>query len=355
MFKQLLSLIGFVLLLAVPVSFAEESVSEPAKKEFVQAGGADFWRQIRAGEMGYTTSLEDEGSKLINVEGNYWEIIRNRWISPLGLLFLGGSILGITLYYLFFGRVELAKPRSGKKMKRWSGIERAMHWFTAISFVILGLSGVLLFYGRHFLKPVVPEAFWGNVIYGAKIAHNYIGPLFAISLFLMILKWFKYNYFTAVDREWFRQGGGLVSRDKHPDAGFCNGGEKVWFWLITTVGSLVTITGLIMDFPMFGQTRFDMQIANLIHGFASLGLFAIAFGHIYIGTLGTEGAFEGMATGYVDETWAKQHHNLWYNEVKHQQEKEMTLSETDPSAEKPQSQDPANPQSSASNQKSLDE
>ena len=190
-----------------------------------------------------------------------------------------------------------------------------MHWVTAISFVVLGISGVLLFFGKHFIKPIASVEVWGMVIYASKIAHNYIGPVFVIGLALMLIKWMKNNYFNEVDWKWFKAGGGLVPNGKHPDAGFCNGGEKVWFWLIATVGVVVSVTGLIMDFPLFDQTRQDMQIANLIHGIASLLLFAAAFGHIYIGTLGTEGAFEGMATGYVDETWAEQHHNLWYKDV----------------------------------------
>ncbi len=167
-----------------------------------------------------------------------------------------------------------------------------------------------------FLKPVTSLDAWGALIYAAKVGHNYLGPLFVLGLLTMLIKWFKNNLFNKVDWEWFKQGGGILPNGKHPQAGFCNGGEKVWYWLLATAGVVVCVTGLIMDFPIFGQLRSDMQLANIIHAVFSLGLIAAAMGHIYIGTAGTEGAFEGMATGYVDETWAKQHHGLWYDEVK---------------------------------------
>jgi formate dehydrogenase subunit gamma len=59
-----------------------------------------------------------------------------------------------------------------------------------------------------------------------------------------------------------------------------------------------------------------MQIANMIHGVASLFMMAMFIGHIYMGTLGMRGAYKAMRTGYVDEIWAKEHHALWYDDVK---------------------------------------
>ncbi len=318
MIKHFLTLLCFFTLFFIPTSFAEKPLNEEVQKEAIYVGGPDFWRQIRAGDIGYTTNQSVENGNLINIKGKYWEHLRNRWVSPFGILVLIGSFLTIVFFYLFFGRIKLQKPRTGKKIKRWSALDRTIHWITALSFLILGFSGVFIFYGRYFIKPVVPDAFWGSFIYAAKISHNYIGPLFTISLSIMLIKWFKNNIFNTVDLNWLKQGGGMISHDKHPDAGFCNAGEKIWFWLIAIVGGLVSITGLVMDFPLFGQNRLDMQIANIIHGIASLSLFAAAFGHIYIGTLGTEGAFEGMATGKVDESWAEQHHRLWVEKIKNE-------------------------------------
>lgn len=315
MFRTLLAMFMVIASFWSPLGVAEEGEKADPQKEMVQLAGAEFWKEVRAGESGYTTAPGAEAGQLINVNGERWRQIRNAWISPIGLIFLGVSAGSLLLFYLWAGRIELVNKRTGKKVMRWTPFERAMHWFTAINFLILGFSGVLLFYGKHFIKPVAPEAVWGFIINGAKVAHNYLGPLFVIGLLCMLVKWMKNNFINKVDIEWFRQGGGIMPNGKHPDAGFCNGGEKIWFWLLATVGVVVCITGLVMDFPIFGQTRANMQIANLLHGIASLGLLAAAFGHIYIGTVGTEGAFEGMATGYVDESWAKQHHKLWLDEV----------------------------------------
>ncbi|WP_028025034.1 formate dehydrogenase subunit gamma [Enterovibrio calviensis] len=329
MFRTLLAMLMVIAAFAVPTSFAETAEKADPQKEMVQLAGPEFWREVRSGEKGFTVANGTEAGQLINVDGQRWREVRNQWISPIGLIFLGASAGSLLLFYLWAGRIELANKRSGKKVKRWTPFERAMHWFTAINFLILGFSGIVLLYGRHFIKPVAPDAIWGSIIYAAKVSHNYLGPLFVLGLLCMLVKWFKNNIINKVDIEWFKQGGGILPNGKHPDAGFCNGGEKIWFWLLATVGVVVCVTGLVMDFPIFGQTRADMQIANVIHGIASLGLLAAAFGHIYIGTVGTEGALEGMATGYVDETWAKQHHKLWLDEVQNAPESAAKTSTTD--------------------------
>ena len=145
--------------------------------------------------------------------------------------------------------------------------------------------------------------------------HNNLGPVFAGFVVVMIAMWIRHNIPTAADFRWFSKGGGLVGKG-HPDAGFLNGGEKVWFWFICTAGLAVVASGLVLDFPNWGFSRDEMQLANLIHGVGSIAWIAFWFGHAYIGTVGTEGALEGMTTGYVDEAWAKQHHNLWVAELK---------------------------------------
>ncbi len=317
--KHFFTLLCFLSLFFIPISFAEkvsDKTVQKVQKEAIYVGGTQFWRQIRDGEVGFTANQNKENGILINVKGMYWEEVRNKWVSPFGAFVLLSALVGITFFYLFFGRIKLKIARSGKKIPRWSAIDRSLHWFTALNFLILSFSGVLLFYGRYMVKPYVSDSFWASLINGSKITHNYIGPLFFISLSIILVKWFKHNLFNRVDLNWLKQGGGIISADKHPAAEFCNAGEKIWFWLLATIGLLVCISGFILDFPNFGQTRLTMQIANVIHGVSSLTLFAIALGHIYIGTLGTEGAIEGMVTGEVDESWAEQHHNLWLRKIR---------------------------------------
>lgn len=291
-----------------------------AEKETVGFAGADYWRAVKGGEVGITTSRGAEHGVLINVTGEQWRTLRNTWVSPFGALAIGGSILALLLFYLWAGQLKLAHPRTGRKVLRWTPFERALHWYTATLFLLLALSGLILLYGKFVIRPF-GDGVWGAAIQGAKLTHNYLGPLFVLGLLVMILKWLRHNLPTRVDWEWFRQGGGILPNGKHPDAAFCNGGEKVWFWLLCSAGLLVCITGLVLDFPLFGQTREVMAVSNLLHGIGAIGLIAASFGHIYIGTVGTEGALEGMKSGYVDESWARQHHRLWFEEVKEQLDK----------------------------------
>lgn len=179
----------------------------------------------------------------------------------------------------------------------------------------------MLVYGKHFLKPYVPSEFWGFIVMLAKQYHNYMGPLFFILLMLILLKWWRKSIPNMTDVRWFMKMGGMVGKHKgtHPSAGFSNGGEKAVYWLLIFVGAIAAASGLVLDFPIFDQTRRDMELSNLIHAVSALILICGFVFHIYIGLFGMEGALEGMVTGEVDETWAKEHHDLWYEEVKSQE------------------------------------
>lgn len=279
--------------------------------------GAGYWREVSDGAEGYTTSKGREHGQLINVSGETWRQWRNRWISPGGLIAIGGSISLLAIFYMLMGKLRLDNPRTGKVVERWKPMDRALHWFVAITFLTLAFSGLIIMYGKHFIPDLFGYGFWKWLIASCKLVHNYLGPVFSIGLAAILIRWLKHNFFTKVDLNWFLQGGGMIG-NKHPSAGFLNGGEKGWYWALFFIGLTVVGSGLVLDFPLFGQERDTMQWANLIHGGTSLLLFAMSLGHIYIGTIGSEGAFEGMKTGYVDETWAKQHHDLWYEEVKDQ-------------------------------------
>ena len=204
----------------------------------------------------------------------------------------------------------------------WSAGTRRLHWLTAGLFVILAITGLSLLYGRAVLIPVFGHHGFAAYAAIAKFTHNILGPAFMIGLFIMIIKWFKNNFLYKVDLEWFKAFGGMVG-DKHPSAEKLNGGEKLWFWTLATAGVALCLSGLVLDFPNFDQEREIIQLSHLIHLLTSLVLIAFAFGHIYIGTVGTEGALEGMVPGQVDTAWAQQHHDLWLQEVE-QQAKEKT-------------------------------
>lgn len=317
----MLSLLTALLLTSAFPVFAEESDSQVVQKEVTQLAGADYWRQVRQGMEGTTTSQSPEHGVLISKPGETWYILKEKWMSPAGAIAIFGSIAMVVLAYFLLGPQMLSQPRTGRKIKRWSRLDRALHWSMAFTFLTLAFSGLMLVYGKHFLKPYIPMDLWGFIVMLAKQYHNYVGPLFFILLIIMLFKWWRKSIPNMTDVRWFMKLGGLLGKHKgsHPSAGFSNGGEKVLYWMLILVGTVVALSGLVMDFPIFDQTRRDMELSNLTHAIAALILICGFIFHIYIGLFGVEGALEGMVTGEVDETWAKEHHDLWYEEVKSQE------------------------------------
>lgn len=292
--------------------YVAQAQDEPA---WEQNPRGETWRGVRQGDGGYTSASGPfTTNTLIEGGGENWRNARNGPVAGLTPWLMAVALLAIGLFHVFVGRNRLEEPRSGDRVQRWTGWERGLHWFTAVSFILMAITGVSLLFGRAVLIPVMgPEGFaaWAGL---AKSAHNLLGPLFTVGVLLIVVTWMKHNIPNRTDIEWFKKGGGMFG--KHASAGRMNGGEKVWYWFIATAGVVVCVTGLILDFPNFAQSRGVMQVSSLIHAVVSIGWIALAFGHVYIGTLGTEGALEGMTTGYVSEEWARQHHNLWLDEVK---------------------------------------
>ncbi|WFE69905.1 formate dehydrogenase subunit gamma [Halomonas sp. M1] len=316
-----LVMVALVVMLSLGFTQVAVAQAEPDREMRTAAPGitADQWRQVRSGETdaNYRDSRYESDYNLINASGETWRQIRNRWVSPFGLIVIGGMISVIALFYLIVGRKHLEEPRTGRKLFRWPLFLRALHWSVASLFIVLALTGLNLLFGKFIFPTLFGAAVWSWMTSASYVAHNYLGPIFGILLVILLVSLIKDNIPKKHDLEWFKKGGGLVGKG-HVDAGFANGGEKVWYWLLASVGLMVVASGFVLDFPNFGQSRDTMQWANIIHAVGALGLTAVAIGHIYIGTLGTEGSLEGMTTGYVDETWAKEHHNLWYEEVKDQ-------------------------------------
>jgi len=279
---------------------------------------SNYWRAVRDGDKGYTAASGPYTTRdMIQSQGEEWRQLRNGYVT-LGVTVVTGTVLLlIVLFHLIKGPKRVEAAPSGRTMPRWSGGERVLHWYTAVLFIVLSITGFSLLFGRAVLIPWMgPEGFaaYASV---AKLVHNYGGPLFLVGVILEVITWIRYNTFKSYDLEWFKNAGGMFKKGVHSPAGRTNAGEKVWFWIIATVGLLgVGISGLVLDFPNFGQSRETMQIANVIHG-ALAGLWlAIAFGHIYLGTLGVPGSLRGMVKGEVSEEWMKEHHSVWYEQLK---------------------------------------
>lgn len=308
---------------------------------------SNMWRAVEGGVSGYSSVTGAESGVLITSGGVEWQQLRDGPIAKYMPWLILGMLAIVLLYHLIHGKNKLdAETLSGRKIKRWNALDRTVHWVTAISFIALAITGLSMLIGKTLLIPLLGKAGFAWWAQASITIHNVVGPVFSVGVVLMIVLWIWHNFPTKVDIEWFKQGGGLLSKT-HPPAGRMNGGEKVWFWVVTLVGLAVSITGLIMLVPIYNLpvpswlswlpliegARPQMQQANLIHAILSLGWTALAVGHVYIGTAGTEGAFEGMKTGYVSEEWAHQHHDIWAQEAR-EKGKVVTLDEgnTDRSA-----------------------
>lgn len=290
---------------------------------YLQANGTDpvnprsnFWRAVREGVSGYTAVSSRGHDVLIQNGGENWREIRNLLIIKYSPWVLGLALLAMGIFHLIVGGDKLEEPRTGRKVKRYSLGARLLHWYTAVLFVILGITGLSILLGRSGLIPIMGLSGHAAYLSFAKLIHNWAGPLFLAGVILEFIAWSRDNIPHKRDFAWLKNMGGMIGSGPRPHTGKINGGEKAWFWLMIFFGILVGITGVLLDFPIWGQDRFTMQVSNIIHAITAVLFVTASFGHMYMGTLGSEGAFEGMWSGEVDEAWAKQHADLWYEEKK---------------------------------------
>jgi formate dehydrogenase subunit gamma len=253
---------------------------------------------------------DTKASVLIQPAGRTWDYFHEVLLHRGGAIVILGMIAILAAAYLIMGRLRVTAGRSGQKIVRFKAFERFSHWLTAMSFVILGLTGLNITFGKILLLPVIgPDAF-SSVSEAAKYVHNFTSFSFVAGLVLIIVIFFEDNIPEKVDLEWLKQGGGFI-KNKHAPAGRFNPGEKAVYWLSLAAGVVVSVSGFILLFPFFGTDIADMQIAQAVHAIVAVLFVALILGHIYIGTLGMEGSFEAMGTGEVDLNWAKEHHDVW--------------------------------------------
>lgn len=274
------------------------------------------WKEVRSGAPQTTTVRGRETNVLVQSAGETWRTLRNSMVSVYSGWALVILLLVIAAFYFWKGTMQLHEAPTGRKIRRFTNWQMAIHWTTATAFVILAVSGLIIVFGKNILLPLIGYTLFSWLTILAKNLHNFIGPLFLVCIILLFFTFVRDNFWRRYDLNWIRHFGGLVSKQDVPSGKF-NAGEKLWFWGgVLVFGLIVSASGLVLDFPNFDQTRNTMQIANIIHlTIASLFMLG-ALGHIYMGTLGMAGAYDAMSKGYVDETWAKEHHLYWYNDVK---------------------------------------
>jgi formate dehydrogenase subunit gamma len=272
-------------------------------------------RELRAGGniSGRCTLPDEKACTLIQPEGRDWRQFHEVTLRWLGAIAIIGMLALLVVFYLWRGMVKLERGRSGNTVVRFNGFERFVHWMTATCFIILAISGLNITFGKNLLLPLIgPEAFTAFSQWG-KYAHNYLSFPFTIGVVLILLMWITGNIPNRTDVEWIKRGGGIVGND-HPPAYRFNAGQKMIYWIVVIGGGAVAVTGYILMFPFYGTSMSGMQLAQVVHGVVAVLFVAAMLGHIYIGTIGMEGAFEAMGTGKVDVNWAREHHRLWLEE-----------------------------------------
>jgi formate dehydrogenase subunit gamma len=219
----------------------------------------------------------------------------------------------LIIFYLWRGAVRIESGRSGVNIVRFSAFERFAHWMTATCFILLALSGLNIAFGKDLLLPLIGPNAFSSWSLAAKYAHNFLSFPFTLGVILIFLMWLGGNIPNRLDLQWLKSGGGIVGHD-HPPAYRFNAGQKGVYWIVVLGGTAVAVSGYLLMFPFYGTNIADMQLAQVVHGTVAVLFVAVMLAHIYIGTIGMEGAFEAMGEGTVDLNWAKEHHSLWLSE-----------------------------------------
>jgi len=309
--KLLLASGAFALLmlcsLTVPVLAAEQpiSVNPTASSVKEQQLLQEFKRIQGRGSIPDTKSYTIE--QPAGRDWRYFHEVTLRWIGAISIV---GILAVLVIFYLVRGMVRIESGRSGRKIVRFNMAERFIHWMTAACFIILALSGLNVTFGKVLIAPYVsPESFtaWSQ---WAKYAHDFLSFPFTLGVILIFLMWLAGNIPNRVDFEWLKRGGGLVGHD-HPPAYRFNAGQKAVYWIVVLGGGAVAASGYALIFPFYGTDIQTMQTAQMVHGVVAMLFIAAMLAHIYIGTIGMEGAFEAMGSGTVDLNWAREHHALW--------------------------------------------
>lgn len=300
-----------------------------------------FWQGIRNGARGNVSIMDKKAGRLIQAEGESWRNWRNGPLSEFGVWALLGIIILLALFFLIRGRIRIDAGRSGKTITRFKFIERMGHWTLAVSFIILGFTGLNVLYGKYVVLPVLGADAFGAISIAGKWLHNFVGFAFMLGLVMIFVMWVVHNFPNRTDLNWIAKGGGMFSKNSHPPAKKFNAGQKLIFWAVILCGVSLSASGLALMFPfelpMFAKTFAflntfglglptdlgpiqEMQLAQLWHAILALVLIVIVIAHIYIGSIGMEGAFDAVKDGEVDLNWAKEHHSLWVEDVQNREQ-----------------------------------
>ncbi len=310
-------------------------------------GGAsdpDLWRALRYGSADITVSSGGkEATVLMQDGGMRWLAWRQGPLATYGAWLLAATVVALLLFYLLRGRIRIDGEKTGRTITRFKAVERFGHWLLAGSFVLLALTGLLTLFGRFAIIPLIGRDAFAPMAHFSKWIHNNVAWAFMLGLIMVFVMWVAHNIPNRTDLKWIAVGGGLLKKGVHPPARKFNFGQKLIFWGVLVLGVSVSVSGLSLLFPfempMFAATfekmnalglpqlfgfgplptamapHEEMQYAQLWHAIVAFLMMAMILAHIYIGSVGMEGAFDAMNSGEVELQWAREHHGLWVEEV----------------------------------------
>ena len=294
---------------------------------------AELWRAVRKGIKGRSSVKDPMAATLVQSEGDSWRAFKNGPLAQFGGWSLAAILVILVIFRLVRGQIKIDAGPSGQTIERFNALERATHWLTASSFIVLALTGLNVMYGKYFLLPLIGQGAFASLTYYGKVAHNYIAFAFMLGVVMMFVLWVRHNIIDGTDFNWIAKGGGMFSKGVHPPAKRFNFGQKIIFWFVVLGGLTISVSGLALLFPfeispwaetfavmnIFGfglptdlTLLQETQLSVLWHGVVGLIMITIIIGHIYIGTpVGMEGAIGAVGSGQVDVNWAREHHSLW--------------------------------------------
>jgi formate dehydrogenase subunit gamma len=317
-FGRVLRLLSLTLALLLPAVVSSAQTPVPPGPNALTGPGVTndqlLFQQLQGDLHGRVSIPDQKSAMLIQPEGREWREFRNGTLKTVSAVVLLGMVAALVVFYVVRGKIRIDAGPSRNRIRRFNGLERFAHWITAASFLVLALTGLNLVFGRWLLLPLLgPEAFATMTVYG-KLAHNFLSFPFVLGIVLMLLIWVRHNIPNGGDIAWIKAAGGLFSKGKHPPAKKFNAGQKLIFWMVVAGGGVVAASGYMLLFPFYLTDVGGMQLAHLVHAVLSVLLIAGIISHIYIGSVGMEGAFDAMGSGQVDVNWAREHHSLWLEE-----------------------------------------
>ena len=191
--------------------------------------------------------------------------------------------------------------------------DRLCHWAMVVCFFLVALSG---------LSWLFPSLNWLNSVFGtpqlARLLHPFFGIVVFVALVYLFIRFVKYNLLEKEDRIWMNNVQSVIAGDhsKPLRIGKYNAGQKLLFWGIMTLISILLVSGLIGWRAYFAHL-FPipvLRVALFVHSLAGVWLMLLIIGHIYL-AFWVKGSIRGMVTGYVSHAWARAHHDRWHEEI----------------------------------------